>query len=325
MATFNGEAFLPEQLQSLSLQSVLPSELVVSDDASDDSTLEILERFANASPFPVIVLPNQERVGYAHNFGRALANCSGNLIFLCDQDDFWLNNKIERVVHLYNRHPNALLFINNADIADQRLTRSGFTALGQIRAAGLSDTEFVKGCCSAVTRTLLEIALPIPGDVRAHDSWLSTIANGLHRRVVTDEVLQIYRRHGLNTSQWVANSPNRIRRRHILRSRWHSLTRSLILLHRLRYDARNSSISPTEVLASRLAILETSVSLEDLPSVQQFRSHLESSVSTSHQRARVRQGNLAMRTARALQAKRDGLYGDSGWFCRGLLRDILFK
>ena len=90
MATYNGAAFIDEQLRSLAAQTVLPSELVVSDDGSTDGTLVHVERFAEVAPFPVLVLRNTEPLGYGENFLRAARLATGDCIALCDQDDVWL-------------------------------------------------------------------------------------------------------------------------------------------------------------------------------------------------------------------------------------------
>ena len=87
MATWNGERFVGEQLESIARQSRLPDEVVLSDDASADRTLEIARAFARKAPFDVVVLGNDERVGHGENFFRAMRACKGDVIALSDQDD----------------------------------------------------------------------------------------------------------------------------------------------------------------------------------------------------------------------------------------------
>src|SRR4051794_21844611 len=81
MATFNGETYLPEMLDSLAAQTRPPDELVVRDDGSSDATVALLEDFASRAPFPVRVLGGGVRLGYAQNFVATSRECSGDLIF----------------------------------------------------------------------------------------------------------------------------------------------------------------------------------------------------------------------------------------------------
>jgi glycosyltransferase involved in cell wall biosynthesis len=95
MATYNGERFLQEQLDSVARQTLLPYELVACDDGSTDGTLDILHRFASEAPFPVRVFRNPSRLGYGFNFLGALSRCTGELVAFCDQDDVWMEQKLQ--------------------------------------------------------------------------------------------------------------------------------------------------------------------------------------------------------------------------------------
>ena len=99
MTTYNGEDYLEEQLESFLRQTRIPNELIVCDDGSRDSTLNILEAFQLKAPFPVMINRNVENLGYTKNFENALSKCSGELIFLSDQDDIWEANKVHRYHH----------------------------------------------------------------------------------------------------------------------------------------------------------------------------------------------------------------------------------
>jgi len=97
LATYNGDAFLQEQLDSLASQVLLPMELVVSDDGSNDQTIDIVSNFSKTSPFPVKLVQNRERLGYGLNFLNAASICKGTHVAFCDQDDVWLPHKISRL------------------------------------------------------------------------------------------------------------------------------------------------------------------------------------------------------------------------------------
>lgn len=201
MATYNGGRFLPEQLRSLAGQELLPTELVVTDDGSTDGTPDLIEAFAASAPFQIRVHRNPERLGVLRNFEKALSLCSGDIVFLSDQDDVWLPAKIRTVVATFEANPEALVVLNDKIITDQELVPSGSTMLANIRGFGSPDSNFVAGCCAAFRRQWLDFTLPIPEGPPAHDSWLLGLAHRLGKVRIIEQPLQYYRRHSENVSQ----------------------------------------------------------------------------------------------------------------------------
>lgn len=201
MATYNGGRFLPEQLRSLAQQALRPNELVVTDDGSTDGTPDLIEAFGASAPFLVRVHRNSERLGVLRNFEKALSLCSGDIIFLSDQDDVWLPDKIKTVVAEFEAHPEALVILNDKIITDENLVPSGSTMLTNIRGFGSPDGNFVAGCCAAFRRQWLDFTLPIPEGPPAHDSWLLGLAHRLGKVRIIEQPLQYYRRHAKNASQ----------------------------------------------------------------------------------------------------------------------------
>ena len=206
MATYNGAKYLQEQLDSFAGQSRCPDELVVCDDGSTDRTLEIIEKFSRTVAFSVRVYRNETRLGYAANFGRAMSLCSGDVVFLSDQDDYWFRNKIEFVYAVFQANPNAWVVINDAEITDESLESTGLTVLGQIYSAGLDAEYLISGCCSAYRSNILLALLPIPAATHSHDGWLHLLGLSFTCREVTTQCLQYYRRHGQNTSGYITSS-----------------------------------------------------------------------------------------------------------------------
>jgi glycosyltransferase involved in cell wall biosynthesis len=96
LATYNGERFLQEQLDSLAKQTRLPDQLVIRDDGSTDATLDIVDAFRRSAPFPVEVLSAGEKLGPMMNFLTAAQACRAEYVAFCDQDDIWLPTKLER-------------------------------------------------------------------------------------------------------------------------------------------------------------------------------------------------------------------------------------
>ena len=100
MTTYNGEKYICEQIESILNQSMKVDEIIVCDDGSSDSTIELLKKY------PVKVVQNDVNLGYRLNFKKAMELCSGDYIFLCDQDDIWLPNKVEEMMRMMKTHSN---------------------------------------------------------------------------------------------------------------------------------------------------------------------------------------------------------------------------
>lgn len=215
MATYNGAKNIDAQLQSFTTQTHLPDELVVADDDSTDSTIDQLEAFAKCAPFPVIIVRNKKNLGYAGNFNVALEETKGDIVFLSDQDDVWYPNKIAHILAQAKQNPDYLIYMNDAELTDGNLNSVNLTKYGQIKSSGLPPESFVMGCCCAIRRELLDFSLPIPSGLKSHDNWLVGIADGLSAKLIVPEVLQYYRRHGENTSQFIVNRLTRVRRLNI--------------------------------------------------------------------------------------------------------------
>lgn len=212
MATYNGSKYLPEQLQSLLVQTRLPDEVVITDDCSTDETFQVIRQFAGEAPFDVFYSRNDENLGYSGNFNAALMQTTGDLVFLCDQDDVWFPEKIAHIESIAVENPDILLFMNDAILTDDELNSVALTKLGQMRSAGFKDTGFVMGCCCAVRRELLDMCMPVPVGYNGHDHWIVQLADRLNAKLISEEAMQYYRRHSTNESQIIANRTRRITR-----------------------------------------------------------------------------------------------------------------
>lgn len=210
MATYNGGKYIGEQLESFANQTRQPDELIITDDGSTDETLSIIEDFSSKVKFDVKLYINEQNLGYAGNFNKALGLVTGDLIFLSDQDDVWFDEKIETIEMSANDDNHSLLFMNDAELTDEKLNKVGLTKLGQIYSAGLTDESFVMGCCCAIRRDLIRICLPIPAGHSSHDDWLGHFGIRMGVRNLNKKILQYYRRHGNNESDFVANRLQKI-------------------------------------------------------------------------------------------------------------------
>ena len=116
MSTYNGAAYLPEQLASLVAQVRQPDELVICDDYSTDQTQTIIHEFSATSPFPVHTYLNEQNLGSTRSFERAIGLCTGDVIALCDQDDVWRNDKLKLIEEAFTNAPAVGLVFSDAEI-----------------------------------------------------------------------------------------------------------------------------------------------------------------------------------------------------------------
>jgi glycosyltransferase involved in cell wall biosynthesis len=229
MATYNGERFILEQLQSFMDQTRQPDELIITDDCSGDSTEAIILEFIKVAPFKVIFHRNEKNIGYCGNFNAALMRTSGDLVFLSDQDDVWLPEKIEHIISIANDNPEALVIMNDALLTDGELNEVGLTKIEQIQSAGLDLDCFVMGCCSTVRREFLDFCLPIVNGLNSHDDWIVELATSLNRKIIFPEVLQYYRRHETNESQFIANRITKVTKKDVFFDRLKTLVNESLL------------------------------------------------------------------------------------------------
>lgn len=207
LCTYNGERFLGRQLASMQQQTRLPDELVVCDDCSTDSTIEILNDFAASAGFPVRIIRNDQNLGFVANFERAIRLCQGDLIALCDQDDIWYPTRLERSQQEFAAHPAAGLVFSDADVIDDRdqltgtqlWTNFGFNRERKQRLlAGdytvLPRNSFVTGATVMFRSRLRENCLPV-GSGWLHDEWIVGVAAAIADVRPIDSPLIRYRQH----------------------------------------------------------------------------------------------------------------------------------
>lgn len=208
LCTYNGEKFIREQLQSLFDQTLKPNEIVVSDDGSKDNTLKIVQEFSNKGIIPIRILENKENLGVFKNFEHCIKECKGDIVFTCDQDDYWMPTKLEKHIQEHIKHPNANLVYSNAEvvintldnvlcplwepkqIADKLKGKASFTSL-------VVKGQSIAGCCMSFKRDFFESILPIPDKIY-HDDWIATSACLCGEIIGINEFLIKYRQHSNN-------------------------------------------------------------------------------------------------------------------------------
>jgi glycosyltransferase involved in cell wall biosynthesis len=209
LCTYNGAAFLSEQLDSIAAQTRLPGELVICDDCSTDETVEIVRAFARiARPFVRLKI-NESNLGATKNFEQAIGLCQGDVIALADQDDVWKPQKLQRIVEALEKSPQCILVFSDGECIDDDGSELGFTLWdkcqrvnihrllwgGEPQLSVLLKRDLVTGATSAMRRELLENALPIP-NIWLHDAWLAAVAAAQNKISAINESLIQYRLHG---------------------------------------------------------------------------------------------------------------------------------
>lgn len=199
LATYNGELYLKEQLDSILTNLTDKDEIVISDDSSSDSTLKIIETYK--SRFKNIKVLKGPCKGFAYNFENALKNCSGDYIFLCDQDDIWKNNKVDVCLNALKDYS---VVCHNANILDMATN----TIIGNtFNLKGKNDTIFnsiIKnsfiGCCMAFRKEVLSVAIPfsVNANIVLHDWIIGVSGLIIGKCLFLDEKLIDYRIHSNN-------------------------------------------------------------------------------------------------------------------------------
>ncbi len=199
LATYNGERFLHQQLNSLLAQSRLPEEIIICDDGSTDSTKSILNEYKKKHPEIIAVYENKTNLGYIKNFERCISLCTGDYIALCDQDDIWEPQKLEI---LQNTIGESVLIHSDASLIDSdgEIIEISFTAVGKKDIKVDFTTLFFKpsitGCTLMFDRKILADIPAFPALI-PHDYFISLLASEKGIAYVPIPLVK-YRQHDKN-------------------------------------------------------------------------------------------------------------------------------
>lgn len=208
MCTYNGSAYLPEQLASIAGQTRLPEELVICDDGSMDCTPQIVADFAKSVSFPVRWIRNQVNLGSSKNFEKVIGLCTGDLIALSDQDDIWMPEKLARQSEMFERDAALSGVFSDAELVDNqsrpvgtrlwvgfRFTphqRKKFRSGGEV--AVLLKWNVVTGATLMIRADFRPVYSPIPSCWH-HDGWIAWMAVLYSKLEFIEEPLIRYRVH----------------------------------------------------------------------------------------------------------------------------------
>lgn len=200
IATYNGDKFIKEQLNSILCQLDEFDEVIISDDGSTDNTINIIKSFKDKR----IKILNGEHKGVKKNFENAIKNCKGKYIFLSDQDDIWMPNKLD--VCLSELENGNLMILHDCYITDEKLNvlHDSFFEYRHSKPGLLRNiikNSYI-GCCMAINCNVKKYILPIPNNVEMHDQWIGIQCEKYGNVKFIDDKLIMYRRHLNNVSSF---------------------------------------------------------------------------------------------------------------------------
>ncbi len=216
MTSYNGEQFIQTQLISLLKQIRKPDEVIIVDDGSDDNTIEIIREFISEnglSNWQLVI--NDENLGFKQNFKKALSLTTGDIVFLCDQDDDWCEDKIESISSIFYTEPDILAVNSSFTVIDAEGTQSDLTLkrgknnygmidetlkkqLTKIRLSSVIHRNISPGCTMAVRRELVDEYVKTTECILPHDYELNIMAASKKSLYFYDAPLINYRIHSCN-------------------------------------------------------------------------------------------------------------------------------
>lgn len=199
IATYNGERFIREQIDSILRQLSSDDEIIVSDDGSTDDTISIINSIDDKR---IRVIEGPRTQSPTSNFECALKASKGDFIFMSDQDDVWKPNKVKICMEWLQRYDCVL---SDAEVTDSSLNPlyPSLYAIMQVRQGRIYNTIWKNGytgCCMAFRRNVLEASLPFPKDIPMHDIWIGNVAAYKYNVKFIPDTLIYFRRHEDTTS-----------------------------------------------------------------------------------------------------------------------------
>ena len=211
LPTYNGAAYLKEQVDSIYRQTIRPQRLLVRDDGSSDGTQALLAKLQHHYGPWLHLLPSEENLGCSANVNRLLEASRAAYVALADQDDLWLPQKLEQALALIHQLEALhgvdmpLLVHSDLELVDAKLQPLGYRYLQhqhldplRTDPRDLALTNVVTGCTALCNRALLLKALPIPAEALMHDWWLALVASALGQIALVETPGVLYRQHGAN-------------------------------------------------------------------------------------------------------------------------------
>lgn len=211
MATYNGEKYISQQLDSILSQTVMPTEIIIQDDCSSDSTRKILHDYSSKHEI-IKLFFNEKNLGFKNNFASACMKANCDYIALADQDDIWLPNHLKVLIESIKDKAmscaDALLV--DSDNNSMNLTFSETKKLYYVPVSDLEKSYrilygsyggFLQGASMLFKRSLYDILFPIPQSQSFHDVWITIVTCFVGGFNYSTEIITRYRQHGANVTE----------------------------------------------------------------------------------------------------------------------------
>jgi len=200
MATYNGEKYIREQLESILKQLNEEDEIIISDDGSTDNTINIIKSFEDKR----IKIFDGPRNGVKQNFANAIYNCTGKYIFLSDQDDIWCDNKVNIVLKNFEKEK-CMCIVHDCIVFDSSNDDVIYDSFYKYRNSGSGIIKNIWkntyiGCCMTIDARMKNTILPIPNDIEMHDQWIGLLCEKEGKSLFINDKLINYRRHNDNVT-----------------------------------------------------------------------------------------------------------------------------
>ena len=204
MATYNGEKYIKEQIDSIINQTYKNWELLIRDDGSKDKTIKILREYQKRDVRIKLLEDNKGNLGFVKNFEELLKNSYENFVMFSDQDDIWVENKLDMYLKMIEKiknkgfmiHSDAILFDKNKS----NILKDTFISKKAINK-GLENVffnYFVQGATILISKEIKNFILPFPKEVYLHDRYIHLISELFFERIFVNKALIYYRQHGDN-------------------------------------------------------------------------------------------------------------------------------
>lgn len=309
LCAYNGEKFLRAQLESILEQTRPPDRIFVLDDRSTDKTARIVKDLAEKDR-RITLIVNEVNLGYARNFEKGISICDTDFIALCDQDDIWLKDKLEKLSAELEANPGAGMVFCNAEYMLADGTRTGHQvfhkafgpvddfAYTRVALCRHGSAFSIHGHLMLIDSDMKSLILPNPiPRSHGHDSWICLNAFFLRSPRYVAETLSLYRLHPKQASGAIALAlkgtryqykkkwyDHRRLARNLLRIFTAPFKRRAILMER-KLRARNYAsdmlMVMEKLLAERQRLGLPSISREELSSLKEARERWQAVIDSN--------------------------------------------
>lgn len=206
MATYNGEDYIQQQLNSIIPYLKKDDEIIISDDGSSDKTIELIKLYQNC--YGNITLIDGPREGVVKNFENALRYSSKDIIMFADQDDIWLPTKFEIIRDAFQKNGDIELILHDMYMCSNSQIQNRNYGPGHFQIRKRCHGFFYNllysgyyGCCMSFRNELKNLILPFPNNLNMYDQLIGLVSESRHSSLFLDVPLIIHRIHGDNLTR----------------------------------------------------------------------------------------------------------------------------